>query len=206
MGFRLFSTHENLQQRSFRNVYWAGLIASAVGGCSLAVGDLPEPTGQAGAGGNHDDVKDSGEMADGSTSNAGTTADDTADATAPHTRIDSGFNPCDRDGDGELNEDCGGNDCDDDDDAVFPGQERYFGEATAKDSFDYDCTGSAEREYPQRLDCSAEPLCDMTKQGFMNDPLPLCGQQGLWGHCVEQQLPGLLCEAQADTMQRVACH
>jgi hypothetical protein len=182
------------------------VIACTVAGCSLAVGDLPEPTAQAGAAGNPIDDSDSGSAA-GSTNAAGAGGNNTPDASETQTTADSGVDPCDRDSDGKTSEDCGGADCDDDDDNVFPGQERYFTEPTAKQGFDYDCSGGAEREYPQPLDCTVGPLCDSTKQGFI-DPLPLCGQQGEWGQCMEQQLAGglPLCDEQANEMRRAACH
>lgn len=98
--------------------------------------------------------------------------------------------PCDCDGDGYLSDSmaCGGNDCDDEDNRVHPGQTQYFTERSLNDrvGFDYDCSGTLERDPLQgstALSClDLDLLACENVQGFQA-PLPACGQPGSWAEC-----------------------
>lgn len=206
----------------------SGLLISgvlALAGCSLIVGELPEPlpndagvvqaggsggasggtsgNGQGGSGqSGHSSNADDPDASDSGMSQAGEQPD--AAGGLAGSRGDGGFDPCDRDGDGEPNEGCGGEDCDDDDRRVHPGQEEFFDQESETVDFDYNCSGDIEREYPTPLTCSIES-CDLTRQGFL-DALPMCGEQGNWGQCIANEPVGLMCTAQSDVMRRAACH
>ncbi|HEX2878495.1 MAG TPA: hypothetical protein VHO25_03050 [Polyangiaceae bacterium] len=194
----------------------AAALSFVLGGCSWVVGELPGPlpddagTGQiqgssgatsvgGTANGDPPDASDAGASGSGSVS-----APDAADDASPSTGGDAGFDPCDRDGDGEPNEGCGGEDCDDDDRRAHPGQEEYFDQESETVVFDYNCSGQTEREYPTRLSCSLE-ACGVG-QGFVDDPLRPCGEEGAWGECATDAPIGLMCEPQINEMRRVACH
>lgn len=93
---------------------------------------------------------------------------------------------CDCDGDGYLSEACGGDDCDDEDPQVHPGQTKYFAQAARNPEigFDYDCSGTMERDPSQALvDCGllSLALCQ-DNQGF-EKKLPSCGKEGKWIRC-----------------------
>jgi hypothetical protein len=98
--------------------------------------------------------------------------------------------PCDCDGDGYLSDSmaCGGNDCDDEDNRVHPGQTQYFAERSPNDrvGFDYDCSGTLDRDPLQgstALSClDLDLLACENVQGFQA-PLPACGQPGSWAEC-----------------------
>lgn len=185
-------------------------------GCSLVVGELPEPVpADAGVGQN----AGSGSGGTSSGGHAGASAggsssvpdadvpsggsDAAASGGAPSSGgSDAGFDECDRDGDGEQSEDCGGNDCDDDDRRAHPNQEEYFDEESETVGFDYNCNNYFDREYPA-LTCSLE-ACD-TEQGFLA-PLQPCGEEGEWGQCVPSEPVGLMCTELVNGMRRVACH
>jgi hypothetical protein len=123
--------------------------------------------------------------------------------------VDAGSVSCDRDEDGEPSEMCGGEDCDDGDPKVHPGQANYFTEPSERVGFDYDCSGLIERDPAEAsLSCSLElAQCDVEAQGFMDDPLPACGEQGNWGQCVQGELAGLpgMCAAEKLEDRRAAC-
>jgi len=75
----------------------------------------------------------------------GPTSDDASDGEAG--------DPCDQDGDGYKNAMCGGNDCCDTDGKAHPGQTGWFTVQDHCSSFDYDCDGKEEHEYPASLTC-----------------------------------------------------
>jgi hypothetical protein len=141
--------------------------------------------------------------------------DDVRDA-SPSAATDSGDvstdaenMPCDRDEDGEPSETCGGEDCDDSDPNVHPGQANHFTEPSERVGFDYDCNGFIERDPAEpSLSCGLElAQCDVEAQGFMDDPLPACGEQGSWGQCVQGDLAGLpgMCAGEKLEDRRAAC-
>jgi hypothetical protein len=107
---------------------------------------------------------------------------------------------CDCDGDSHLKKggSCGGDDCDDNDANVFPGQTSYFDQPAKNGGFDYDCSGSAEQESSQTISCTVA-LCPTT-QGYFASP-PACGQSADWGVC-----SGALCQKQVLEQKKQACH
>lgn len=128
--------------------------------------------------------------------------------TAPDDDANAG--DCDVDGDGATSEACGGDDCDDQDADVHPGQERYFTEASERRGFDYDCDGVISRPPSEvQLSCALElAQCDTELQGFFGDALPPCGELGDWGGCVVEELVGGLpgsCAERKDEERRAAC-
>lgn len=81
----------------------------------------------------------------------------------------------------------GGNDCDDTNPDVYPGQSKFFAVPThpVNGNFDYDCSATIEPEYGT-VNCMI-PLgvvCNTMTQGFLGQS-PACGQMGNYGHCVE---------------------
>ena len=116
---------------------------------------------------------------------------------------------CDCDGDGVQGDRCGGPDCDDDDEDVFPGQEKYFTDPSSRWGFDYDCDGDAEPKYAEPLDCSiANTVCDTSIEGFfatitMPDVVPGCSQTGPFGSCVKELG---MCQRGEESMETQACH
>jgi hypothetical protein len=53
------------------------------------------------------------------------------------------------------------------------------------------------------LSCSIE-TCD-SGQGFLDDPLRPCGEEGQWGECATDGPIGLMCAPQPNEMRKVAC-
>jgi hypothetical protein len=209
-----------------RGVYARGsipLVWSFLGylgaNCSLVVGDLPEPLSVDGGtitgpslGGDGDSSTSSeptdaaggeGPAAGGNGNASSSGSPDAADAQG--TPVLDAADQCDRDGDGEQSEECGGGDCDDYDGEVFSTQAEYFDVVSERRGFDYNCDGNAERSEPT-LTCADDlALCDTTMQGFVDEPPPQCGQEGSWGECVLQGPGGLMCQPQVNEMRRVAC-
>jgi len=186
-------------------------------GCSLVLGDIPGPLHDAGrsASSGNDAAMDA------SPAQGGSPDRDAADSTTamgdhPHDAADgqtsigtdAAFDPCDRDGDGEQSVDCGGHDCDDTSRDVHTGQDQFFHDRNPTVGFDYNCNGQIEHKYPDPISCSVDS-CDTQTQGYLDSPLPACGADGSWGHCVLQNIAGLpapSCQAQIDETRPVACH
>ncbi|KYF85531.1 hypothetical protein BE11_01060 [Sorangium cellulosum] len=90
---------------------------------------------------------------------------------------------CDVDRDTFLSIACGGNDCNDENAKVHPGQPSTFYETPISPggSFDYDCSGAEEREF-QAVECSnILPLCAARSNVFLVD-VP-CGSRASFGNC-----------------------
>lgn len=103
-----------------------------------------------------------------------------------------GCDPCDCDDDGALSESCAGDDCDDHNDLVFPGQTSFFAESSGSVvGFDYNCDDRSEREFKSAVVCSGLALlgCESEAEGFL-DVLPACGASAAWGGC---RVNGLAC-------------
>lgn len=116
---------------------------------------------------------------------------------------------CDCDGDGALSiGECGGDDCDDEDSEVHPGQVKFFAQRSENPivGFDYDCSGILERPPNQsvQVTCGALDLLDCAgAQGYFGVPPP-CGQSGSFGTCV---LNGIFCvESVTDSAAIAICH
>lgn len=117
---------------------------------------------------------------------------------------------CDCDDDGAVaTGECGGDDCDDEDERVFPGQTAFFTERSENDAvgFDFDCSGSLERPAGQTdaVNCAQLALgaCE-DGQGFLGT-LPACGNPGSWGSCF--LATAVSCEEDVADDEKVAsCH
>ncbi|WP_437950329.1 hypothetical protein WME98_05545 [Sorangium sp. So ce296] len=90
---------------------------------------------------------------------------------------------CDADDDGYRSKACeGGNDCNDDNPLVHPGQPSTFYDTPISPGggFDYDCSGAEEREF-RAVNCSGLLTCAVASNVFLTD-IP-CGQRGPFGSC-----------------------
>ena len=150
--------------------------------------------GQAGYG-----STDSAEQTTTTAGNAGgqagaASADDTSGSGGTGVSSGSGGTPtcsdaCDCDDDGVRSEACAGDDCDDDNPLVHPGQSSFFPESTGTVGFDYNCDDQSEREFEVQLDCAGLALlgCADSSDAFLG-ALPPCGESGIWGRCRVENL------------------
>lgn len=99
---------------------------------------------------------------------------------------------------------CGGNDCCDTDNQAHPGQTTYFTGTDACGSFDYNCSGSPEPEYPGNLKCGGTGATGCTGGSAFIGPAPSCGTMGLYGTCVANGL--LACQQGNEMMVTQGCH
>ena len=98
---------------------------------------------------------------------------------------------------------CGGNDCCDTDNLAHPGQTTFFTAVDQCGSFDYDCNGALDPEYPINLKCGGTGLTGCTGgSAFIGDPG--CGNQGLYGTCVPNG--ALACQAGNEMSVRQGCN
>lgn len=164
--------------------------------CSVVVGPLPEA------------LPEDGPMAGDGSQFAGTPATSGAGGGAPGGtggKTAAGGSDCDGDGDGHDAEgSCGGDDCDDADERVHPGQTSYYSERQERVGFDYDCSGRPEPEHQRLLMCTGLALaaCPTDDSGFL-DELPACGEPGSWGTC---QTGTVACEEQVLDELPMRCH
>jgi len=98
---------------------------------------------------------------------------------------------CDCDGDDvDAMGACGGTDCDDTNDLVYPGQTTYY--TTPNDNgFDYDCNDEPDPfpEWATAVKCGLVGLpCSKAGTGFL-DTVPACGQKGDFGQCAGMFIP-----------------
>ena len=139
-------------------------------GCELVLGDIPENSSSSSATG-----ADVGSAGGSSSTSAGGSTGTTGTGGC-----------CDCDGDGHSSMACpGGDDCDDNNKDVFPGQVMYFPVPTHPGGgFDYDCNGKAEFKSPAVVDCSLlGALCDAMTHGYLGKTHPACGETGRVGTC-----------------------
>jgi len=110
---------------------------------------------------------------------------DGGDASTADAAQDGAKNVCDKDGDGVLDPQCGGDDCCDTDPLVHPGQTSYFSKASACGSFDYDCNGSEEKRWTSVgsgcHNCWLF-LCCADDGDYVSGP-PACGQSAEVAGC-----------------------
>jgi hypothetical protein len=79
-------------------------------------------------------------------------------------------------------------DCDDGDPSAHPGQSQFFAAPSkGKQSYDYNCSGAEEREFPSLASCAMGPL-GCSGHGWVG-AVPGCGAAGTWGQCVKQGIP-----------------
>jgi len=80
-----------------------------------------------------------------------------------------------------------GDDCCDKDAKVFPGQTEYqlYASAACDDTFDYDCNGIDDKEYPFTASCATagDGTCDPTSHDGWSGGIPVCGKNGNLSHC-----------------------
>lgn len=117
-------------------------------------------------------------------------------------------NECDCDGDGYLSRGaCGGDDCDDHDPKVHPGQTEYQSEPATNPAigFDYNCSETIDRDPEQAVvDCGLlDLLLCAENQGF-KDTLPACGEPAEWVRCTPAVL-GLACTQESVGMVVARC-
>ena len=77
-----------------------------------------------------------------------------------------------------------GDDCNDHNASVFPGQKTYFNKPIpGSNGFDYDCDGKAELKDAQKADCKKKGKdCEGSGWGLF---VPACGGTGMWLECVK---------------------
>ncbi|HTN84426.1 MAG TPA: hypothetical protein VL242_12090 [Sorangium sp.] len=91
---------------------------------------------------------------------------------------------CDADDDGYRSKACeGGNDCNDDNPLVHPGQaSTFYGTPISPGGgFDYNCSGAEEREFPAVTCSNILPLCSAASNVFQADVD--CGSRTSFGSC-----------------------
>ena len=162
----------------------AALGLGAAASCEVVLGDLPpvrEPPDGGGTGG-----------AGSTRSGTSSTPSSTSSASSASSSGTGGGPCCDCDHDGYPSKAlCGGDDCDDADPVVHPGQTMYFATPSPNPNvgFDYDCSGTPDPEYPSPLHCNAlmGVNCD-AGVGFLN-AVPPCGATGSWGSCQSGTVP-----------------
>jgi len=99
---------------------------------------------------------------------------------------------------------CGGNDCCDTDNQAHPGQTSYFTAPDKCGSFDYNCSGSNEPQYPGNLKCGGTGATGCTGGSAFIGAAPSCGMTGLYGTCVPNGL--LACQQGNEVSLAQGCH
>ncbi len=179
-----------------------------MGGTSGTTADVEHSTGGSNAGGAF------GSGGDEQQGEGGTGAVDTTGSESGGTKGSGGMSmepecadDCDCDEDGEKAMACGGEDCDDHDDRVYPEQPLFFGEASSNSDvgFDYNCSGGAEREPELNAILSCGKLLQLGCEGEgFKDQKPACGATGTWGEC---EWDGLKCVfSPLVESERMKCH
>lgn len=105
----------------------------------------------------------------------------------------------DKDKDSANAVECGGTDCDDNNDDVFVGQTNFFETPRANGSYDYNCSGVNEREF-ETVKCMG--LCAAKTNVFIGDPMnpAPCGAMASFGNCSG------LCQTSNLTVKPMRCH
>jgi hypothetical protein len=126
-----------------------------------------------------------------------------------------GLSTCttDADHDGFLSAACGGNDCDDSNGAVFPGQVNYFDAVSPKGNYDYNCNSVPEKDPALNKYSVCSGLlslggCNLTTDTYVSGSAgtpPACGVAAAWGKCVKVSL-NLSCGVGTTTQVKMACH
>jgi hypothetical protein len=99
---------------------------------------------------------------------------------------------------------CGGNDCCDTDNKAHPNQASFFTQADACGSFDYNCNGTNDPEYPANLACGGTGLTGCTGGSAFIAADPGCGNSGLYGTCVANGI--LACQPGNEMTVTQGCH
>jgi hypothetical protein len=110
---------------------------------------------------------------------------------------------CDRDGDGFDGPQCaGGNDCCDFDKKAFPGQMGFFDVEDVCHSFDYNCNGKDDEEYPTFSCMPGLTGCTLVA-GFVGGAVS-CGTSGPFAGTCKNQVTS--CQAGSTMPQTQACN
>jgi hypothetical protein len=119
----------------------------------------------------------------------------------------------DADHDTFISSACGGDDCDDSNAAVFPGQGTYFPDQTPKGGFDYNCNSTPDKDPALNVivDCGVVlAKCPLTTVGYIKQDVgpatPACGVSGSFGTCVKDPTLGLTCAKAPSGMVKMTCH
>ncbi|WP_437596437.1 hypothetical protein [Sorangium sp. So ce590] len=158
-----------------------GAAASGSGGAGGAGGDGAGGNG-AGGDGAGGDAATSSASASSAVSGSGGGAASSSSSSAVSGSGGGGSVDCDADDDGYRSTACeGGNDCNDNNPSVHPGQPSTFYETPIRPGggFDYDCSGAEERELPV-VNCSGL-VCAATTNVFLTNVA--CGARGPFGGC-----------------------
>lgn len=187
------------------------------GGDAPTGGDASDATSPVESGGPEASVDSSGEAAVESGSEAGpdAAADASPDSPADVETVDVNEAStvdtlvCDEDGDTYLNKNiaacAGGNDCCDTDKAAHPGVTAWFTTADACSSFDYNCNGQLDPQYPTSLHCGGTGLTGCTGgSGFQSDPG--CGNSGVLYTCTAPSGLSLACTPGDPISVTQGCH
>jgi hypothetical protein len=151
-----------------------------------------------------------GASAEGGAADATNDSSDASDALAtgdggagPDARPDAPI--CDQDEDSYRAEGgaCGGNDCCDIDSDAYPGQKKFFYQSNKCGSFDYNCNGKLDPEYPVSLTCSGTAATGCAGgSGYLTDPG--CGNPAPLYTCVGNGL--LACTPGQPISQQQGCN
>jgi len=185
---------------------WTPILVGLAVGCSLIMDDLPPPPDEAMArtGGAAPAAGNAGESSSASGGVIGAGGMSAGGQTGA--AGEGGCSACDCDGDGHEAEECGGDDCDDQDRDVQPGQQNFFEAPRRGGGWDYDCDGEDEPG-EQVIDCSGIPTCEtMEYEGFIAEDGDLdCGSLTDWGRCTLVNM--VLCAYDVtDSTRVVGCH
>lgn len=146
------------------------------------------------------DVTDEADVADASEASDVTTA---TDGQADGDALD-----CDRDHDGHRAQGgaCGGDDCDDRDPNVHPGQGfvTFAPAATNPLPGDFDCDGVVQKKFTTGVGCGLLGGACTSVHGFTDDP-PCGSSSNNYVTCADA-LPPLACKIGSTTTQTQACH
>lgn len=141
------------------------------------------------------------------TTTAVTASSVTSTAQTASTSGSGGAVNCDVDKDNHKSKQCGGDDCDDNDDRAYPGQIGWFSISptnTNKD-WDFNCDNMETQEFTMADVCNAGGQCPMTNLYVGIVTPPACGMSGPWGNCESANL--VSCAPKTPLMNKVqACH
>ncbi|XXX73428.1 hypothetical protein WMF30_37885 [Sorangium sp. So ce134] len=157
-----------------------GAATSGAGGDGGAPASGAGGTGGDGSGGG---AATSSASSTSASSGSGGAATSSASSTSASSSSGGGTVDCDADDDGYRSTECaGGNDCNDDNPLVHPGQPSTFYDTPISPGggFDYDCSGAEEREF-RAVNCSGLLTCAVASNVFLAD-VP-CGARGPFGSC-----------------------
>ena len=190
---------------------------TTTGGSSTSATTAQGGGGQGGTGGS------GGATTGGSTSTGGSTETSTETASGGGGSGGSGggtttstgqgggcCSPCDCDCDGfPAAGACAGTgtgDCDDTNDAVYPGEPIYYVNPSPNNGFDWDCSGAPNPDPAMTEPVNCVALAGIgcpSKVGFLGTTVPACGQPGTWGTCKKS---GLQCLSQPiEEGKKMAC-